>query len=480
MKGGGLTRHMVVASGLLALVVGAAFGVLLLSIDQMRDAATLSRHSESVLVAANRLERLVVDLETGTRGFIITGEESLLAPWSAARRAFPQVNRELNELAQVPVQDRRARQLGRHIASYLNDYSVPLVRAARRGDASVRSAAVTGDGQRRVDAIRAEFDRLVATERALARVRQESSDDAARRAFIAGAAGLAGSILLILLFASYLTRAIVRPVRRAADMAGRLAGGDLGVRMPETGIGEIGALERAFNTMGRSLQASRDELTASRSRIVAAADQMRRRIERDLHDGTQQRLVSIGLELRGVEAMLPPGSEELRAQLARTTKDLAEATQDLQELSRGIHPAILSQGGLAMALRTLARRSAVPVDLDVRMDRRLPEQLEVAAYYIVSEALTNAAKHARASVVHVNLAVEDSIVRLEMRDDGVGGADPDRGSGLIGLRDRVEALGGRMEVESPAGGGTSLLVRIPVERGRASHPDAPSPPAAAG
>jgi signal transduction histidine kinase len=207
---------------------------------------------------------------------------------------------------------------------------------------------------------------------------------------------------------------------------------------------------------------SRAELTASRARIVTAADETRRQLERDLHDGVQQRLVSLGLELRAAEAALPP-DDELRAQLAHTASGLTGALEDLVEISRGIHPAILAAGGLGAALKTLARRSAVPVELDLRSDRRLPERIEVAAYYVVSEALTNAAKHAHASVVHVDVDADDSLVQLAIRDDGRGGADPVGGSGLIGLTDRVEALGGRIELASPAGHGTSLVARIPIE-----------------
>jgi signal transduction histidine kinase len=160
---------------------------------------------------------------------------------------------------------------------------------------------------------------------------------------------------------------------------------------------------------------------------------------------------------------VPPQQEELRAQLARAAGGLAAATEDLQQISRGIHPAILSEGGLGPALKTLARRSAVPVELNVRTDRRLPEPAEVAAYYVVSEALTNAAKHARASTVHIDVTADDTLVELSIRDDGVGGADAGRGSGLIGLTDRVEALGGKLEIASPAGSGTALRVKIPVE-----------------
>jgi signal transduction histidine kinase len=627
---------MVVASSLLALVVGAAFGVLILTITDLRDTARDSRHSQEVVVAANRLERLVVDLETGKRGFIITDEERFLGPWAAARKAFPDASRELNRLAAVPAQDSRARQITEAVASYIRDYSVPLVAAARRGDTSVRSVAATEEGKRLVDAIRAQFDRFLAAERSLGATREERSDSATHRAIIGAVTGLAGSIILIVVYAGYLTRAIVRPVRRAAVMAGQLAGGDLTTRMPETGAGEIRALEHSFNEMGSSLEQSQDELrelageqaalrrvatlvarraspadifsavaeelarlldaditkvlryepdgdatvvggwskpgihiplgtrltvegegvarsvfqtgqpgwtdhfegppgsvgacfrevgvrsgvgspilvegrlwgmaiaassqsgpppagsearmadftelvataianadsraqlAASRARIVASSDETRRRLERDLHDGTQQRLVSLALMLRAAQETAPPELNELQARLSQIAQGLAGVLEELQEFSRGIHPAILSEGGLGPALKTLARRSAVPVELDVHAERRLPPQVEVAAYYVVSEALTNAAKHANASVAHVDVDAFDGFLQLSIRDDGAGGADPSRGSGLIGLTDRVEALGGSIEVVSPPGEGTSLLVTLPVETRAAS------------
>jgi signal transduction histidine kinase len=628
---------MVVASGLLALVVGATFLVLFFSIGDLRDAARDSRHSQEVLAAANRLERLVVDLETGQRGFLITHEERFLEPWATARAAFPDASSQLNRLAAVPGQDRRARQITEAVASYIRDYSVPLVAAARRNDPSQTTVAATDEGKRHVDALRIQFDGFIAAERSLGATRQERSDAASRRAVIGAATGIAGSIFLIVLYAGYLTRAIVRPVRRAAVTAGRLAGGDLAARMPETGVGEIRALERSFNTMGSSLEKSRDELirlageqaalrrvatlvarrasppdvfsavaeelgrllgadiaalirlepgntaivvaawsegdsdrvpvgtllplegesvatmvlrtgrpvrtdspehasgpiaalarqlgvtstvgnpivvegrlwgglsvssrqpeplptdtesriadfaelvataianadartelVASRARVVAAADETRRRLERDLHDGIQQRLVSLALTLRAAQATAPPELNELQARLSQVAEGLTGVLEELQEISRGIHPAILSEGGLEPAPKTLARRSAVPVELDVHAQRRLPAQVEVAAYYVVSEALTNAAKHANASVAHVDVEASDGVLQLSIRDDGDGGADPARGSGLIGLTDRVEALGGTIEVVSPPGEGTSLLVTLPVEAQAAS------------
>jgi signal transduction histidine kinase len=208
---------------------------------------------------------------------------------------------------------------------------------------------------------------------------------------------------------------------------------------------------------------SRASLAASRARIVAAADETRRRIERDLHDGTQQRLVSLGLELRMAQATVPPQLRELDGALSQVADGLASVFDDLREISHGIHPAILSVGGLQPALKALCRRSVLPVELELGADRGLPEPVEVAAYYLVSEALANAAKHARASVVHIELDTRDAIFRLGIRDDGIGGADPRQGSGLVGLSDRIEALGGTLQVTSPVGKGTTLLIEVPLE-----------------
>jgi signal transduction histidine kinase len=168
--------------------------------------------------------------------------------------------------------------------------------------------------------------------------------------------------------------------------------------------------------------------------------------------------VSLILDLRQVQAAVPPG---VQGSLSRIAERVTGVFDQVRVISHGIHPAILSERGLTPALKALARRSAVPVELDLRTGRRLPGHVEVAAYYAVSEALANAAKHARASVVHVELDAPDATLWLAIRDDGIGGADPARGSGLTGLRDRIEAVGGKLEVTSPGGKGTRLLIEIP-------------------
>jgi len=210
---------------------------------------------------------------------------------------------------------------------------------------------------------------------------------------------------------------------------------------------------------------ARAALTASRARVVATADATRWRIERELHDSAQQRLVSLVLQLRAAQATVAPDAGELAGQLADVVTGLGEAIDELREIARGIHPAALAEGGLRPALKVLARRSAVPVRLDVRVGGRLPEQVELTAYYAVAEALTNAAKHAAASGVSVDVQARQGVLRIEVRDDGQGGATFAHGSGLVGLRDRVEALGGKLSLRTQPGAGTTVSIAVPLDDG---------------
>jgi signal transduction histidine kinase len=211
-------------------------------------------------------------------------------------------------------------------------------------------------------------------------------------------------------------------------------------------------------------QLREERRTASLARAAAVADETRGRIERDLHDGVQQHIVSLGLALRLVAEEVPSELAEVRAHVSDAAEELMDVLDEVQELSRGSHPAILVDGGLESALRALARRSAIPVELDMRSSRRLDEPVEVAAYFVVSEALANAVKHAQASTVHVALEAEHGVVHISIRDDGIGGAAPGRGSGLVGIEDRVNALGGKIQIASPSGAGTSVVVDIPCQQ----------------
>jgi signal transduction histidine kinase len=219
---------------------------------------------------------------------------------------------------------------------------------------------------------------------------------------------------------------------------------------------------------------ARDQLAASRARLVSAGDEERRRLERNLHDGAQQRLVSVSVSLRLAQARLAADREAADELLSGASAELAVALEELRELARGIHPAVLTERGLGPALASLADRAPLPVEVEHLADERLPRPVEAAAYYVVSEALANVAKYAHASTVNVRVAQENGFAVVEVVDNGVGGADPDRGSGLRGLTDRVEALEGRLQINSPAGRGTAIRVELPV--GLASPQDSGQPP----
>jgi signal transduction histidine kinase len=624
----GLTGRMVVASGLLAVIVGGAFAIVLFTITELRGTTELRRETRDALVAADDLEKRIIDLETGLRGFVITRDESFLQPAEEAGPALPGSARALERLAaDEPIQFARVGRIVRAMNGYIRDYALPLVEAVRRNDASVRSVERTAAGKRRVDALRAGLASFRQAERVRISARDADVDQAARRATAASAVGVAGSIVLILVFAGYLTRVIVQPLRRAATMADRLAGGDLSARMRETDIAEIGALERSFNVMAGSLKKSRDklaallaeqaalrrvatlvaretspedvfaavaeelqrlfdaratlvgrlerdgtvsivatsgtapaelsvgsrlnlesglvvtkvirtgrsarvddyrhvpgstgeltrrlgircsvavpimvggsvwgalgaateregfpadaeqrlaaftelvataisniqarsDLSASRARLVAATDEERRRVVRDLHDGAQQRLVHtviiLKLARRALEPNQAPGSELVDEALEHAER----ANVELRELAHGILPAVLTQGGLRAGVDALASRTPVPVTKDVSVDR-LPAPVEATAYFVVAEALTNVAKHAQAGHAEVKAWIEDHTLAIHVRDDGIGGAQAD-GTGLVGIADRLAALDGQLRIESPPDGGTLVAAAIPL------------------
>jgi signal transduction histidine kinase len=631
---GGLTRRIVFASGVVVLLAIGAYALLFAVIIDLRDSANVANRSKAIQSSANRLERLVTDLETNVRGFIITGDKRLLTPLDDVQKDALTEGRTLARLTAAgdPQQAGRARQIVRDTEAYVRDYSAPLVTQIRQEPGSARSLARIAEGEQRLQPLRAQFDRFMATQSELIESDESRSSTDATKATIIAATGASGALVLLLLFSGYLTRAILRPVRRTSAMASNLAGGDLSVRIPEVSHNDVGVLERTFNVMAGSLQAdrqqlrrvveeqgalrriatliacgvspaeiftavaselgriqgmeyavvnrfepglvvtavghwtspgapdimppvsgrwpvedqsaaakiietlqparvntdhatstigvwsrvhgiryvvgcpitvgghlwgmiavfsldtgpppddteerllefvellataianaeNRNELLASSARIVAASDEARRRIERNLNTGPQRRLTALGEELRVTQATIEPSLDHLRESLAKTVRGLDSVLDDLREISRGLHPATLSRSGLRIALESLTQRSEVPALLNARIDRILPDHIQVAIYYTVSEALTNVAKYSRATCVRIDLSLEETALKLRIDDDGVGGADPTRGSGLLGLKDRIESLGGTIHVVSPCGGGTSLVVEVPV------------------
>src|SRR5918995_3312731 len=249
------------------------------------------------------------------------------------------------------------------------------------------------------------------------------------------------------------------PVR---DASGRVVGN----MVAYTDITERKAQEAEVHRLNAELHARLEELAASRARIVTAGDVERRRLERNLHDGAQQRLVTLSLSLRAALAKLESDPAAARAALTDARDELALALEELRELARGLHPAVLTDRGLRAAVEMLAGRARLPVEIVDMPDVRLPEPVEAAAFYLIAEALTNVTKYAQASTVRVRVAASDASVVVEVSDDGVGGADPAAGSGLRGLADRVETLGGSLEVVSPAGSGTTLRAEIPLSPAR--------------
>ncbi|GAA1914120.1 SpoIIE family protein phosphatase [Streptantibioticus ferralitis] len=263
----GLVPLTAVAGGLLVALIGLAFTLVLWSIVGLGESTASERHTHTALTQARTAEGLIVDLETGQRGFVITGQNQFLEPWETARTTFSGQAQQLVRLSTTPGQRRLAQQISQAGESLIRDYSIPLVAAARRGDPTARGVAATLEGKRRVDALRQQFLRYDSRQEALIAARESAADDDVREAVVAASIGLTGSILLIAAFAGYVIRAVVWPVRKAADVASRLAGGDLAVRMPETGRGEIGQLGTAFNTMAGSLEESREQARHAHERL---------------------------------------------------------------------------------------------------------------------------------------------------------------------------------------------------------------------
>jgi PAS domain S-box-containing protein len=251
------------------------------------------------------------------------------------------------------------------------------------------------------------------------------------------------------------------PVSIAAATVKDSSGRGVGNMVAYADITERKAQDAEVHRLNAELHARLEDLAASRARIVTAGDVERRRLERNLHDGAQQRLVTIALSLRLALAKLDSDPVTARGMLEDAGDELTVALDELRELARGLHPAVLTDRGLRAAVEALAGRAPIFVAIDEIPDERLPEPVEAATYYLIAEALTNVAKYARASRAHIRVEPRDSGVVVEVSDDGIGGADPANGSGLCGLADRVEALGGSLQVNSPAGGGTTLRAEIP-------------------
>jgi signal transduction histidine kinase len=488
-----LSARLVAGSALLALLVAVAFGVLVVAVTTLDDATKRERHAKAVTAETLELERLVLDLDTGLRGFVLTGKQDLLAPWTSARAALPEKKRAFQQLASTSADERRrAATLVSSIDQYLNDYAVPVVDIARTSPAATRQAIVSQEGARQLATVRDRFADFLSTESALAASRTSAAQRRSDEAIAAAVAGLIASALLIIGFGLYLARSIAQPARNVAEGAARLAGGDLGTRLRPQGVGEIGELTHAFNRMAERLEASRRELEEqneklreseqAKSELVSiVAHELRTPLasvlgftsillQREVTD--EQRREYLGIieaQARRLAALVNDfldvqHLEEGKLSMAKELVDVGSVIREQTELFAGQSP------------KHLLDVSLPPTPLPVRGDSNRLAQ-------VVANLLSNAIKYSPAGgVVHVAGKRTDHVIRVSIQDEGVGipaelqrdifgkfvrghaTANGIEGSGL-GLaisRSLVEAHGGRIDFESTKGGGSTFWFEIPT------------------
>jgi signal transduction histidine kinase len=488
-----LSARLVVGSALLALVVAAAFGVLVFAVTTLDDATKRERHTKAVTAETLRLERLVLDLDTGLRGFVLTGKGDLLAPWTSARAALPKSLRDFQQLASTTAGERhRATTLVASIDQYVNDYAVPVVEIARENPAAARQTFVSDEGAQQLAAVRDRFADFLSTESAVAAARTSTAQRRSDEAIAAAVAGLIASALLIIGFGLYLARSIARPARVVAEGAARLAGGDLTTRLRPQGVGEIEELTHAFNRMAERLEASRRELEEqneklresehAKSELVSiVAHELRTPLasvlgftsillQRDVTDEQRREyLAIIEAQARRLGALVNDfldvqHLEEGKLSIAKELVDIGSVVREQSELFAGQSP------------KHLLDVSLPPTPLPVRGDSNRLAQ-------VVANLLSNAIKYSpEGGVVRVAGERADSVVRVSIQDEGVGipaelqreifgkfvrghaTANGIEGSGL-GLaisRSLVEAHGGSIDFESTKGRGSTFWFEIPT------------------
>ncbi|MGH3104061.1 MAG: ATP-binding protein [Gaiellaceae bacterium] len=488
-----LVTRVVVVSALLAVLVASVFAVLLLAASALREATSREERSKQVTAATLVLERRVFDLETSLRGIVITGNPSFVQPWEEARRELPLQLAALERLvADDPEQRRRAQVLTTLVRNYENDYAVPLVAIAQEAPAAARSTVATAEGKRRMDVIRERFSSFLAAENALAAADAEAANSQSKRAIQVGLAGLALSAALIVVFGVYLARSIARPVRGVAAGASRLAGGELSLRLRETGPGEVGELTRSFNAMAEALERSKDESEAQnaelreserlKSDLVSIVSHELRTpltsvlgftsllLQRDFDDSARRHYLGIidaeGRRLAGLldDFLDVQRIEEGRLELAKQRIDMAKLLRDQAQLFVG-----------QSARHRLQLDLAEPT-LPVVGDRDRLAQ-------VVGNLLSNAIKYSPdGGVVAVIGERAGNAVRVRVRDEGLGVPDDQQpqiftkffrgdaaasgisgtGLGLAVSREIVEAHGGRIGFTSKAGKGSTFWLELPT------------------
>jgi signal transduction histidine kinase len=478
-----ITTRMLVASGVLALMVGAVFVVLVLAISEQRDSANLAVRSQQAISAGTRLEKLVVDLETGVRGYVASGRESFLRPYREARQAYRDQTAQLvSLLSDTPNQQRHARLIGEQIDDYVNLYSVPMIELAREQPSVARSVIVNGTGRERVEEIRALFRDLFATERAQAGSRRNRAEDRADMAIWLGVAGFVVVVGLTLLLTAYLGRWIVRPVRDVAGAAEQMASGDLKVRVPDDRVDEIGDLGRSFNTMAGSLEERTEDLERSNREL----EQYAAVTSHDLKEPLQTVSIYAQLLSRNYRDTLDDEGRRNLDNILTGTESMRTLIRDLLEYSRVGNGTLRAQPvetdplvlhALDNLAGTISDKGAEVTKDRLPVVRADPKQLGQVFQNLLSNALKFSERERPA--VHVGVTRENGAWRFSVRDNGigidpanaerifepfarVGGGYEGTGIGLAICQKIIEHHGGRIWVDSSPGSGSTFHFTIPA------------------
>jgi signal transduction histidine kinase len=483
---------MMLASTLLALLVAVAFAVFLLAVSTLREATTREARAKDVTAATLALEKLVVDLETGLRGFALTGESRFLEPWTRAQRDLPARLAQFERLGQPDTeQRRRARRISQAINDYVNDYTRPIIALARTSPEAARLPGVANEGKRRTDEIRSLFARFLATENARAEASSASADERSDRAIALGVTGLVMCAALIVMFGILLARSIARPVRDVAEGATRLAGGDLSLRLEEGGPGEVGELTRAFNTMAEALEENRSELQEQNERL-RQSEQLKSELVSIVSHEVRTPLASV----LGFTSLLlhrdvdPETRRDYLEIIDAQGRRLAALLDDFLNVQR------IEEGQLELAHERLDLRDLLREQTRLfraqsprhELDLHLPtapltvegDQNRIAQ--VIGNLLSNAIKYSpEGGVVRVTGEPDGEVVRIAVRDQGIGIPEDQQariftkffrgdaaasgiagtGLGLAFARAVVEAHGGHMGFTSAAGQGSTFFIELP-------------------
>jgi signal transduction histidine kinase len=498
-KRSGLVARIAVSAMAVAVGLAIVFAVLFLAIVSLRDRSQDAQHSQQVIATANRLQTYVIDLETGARGFALTRDERYLDPWRSAQARYPAAVARLVELTKDNrLQQRRALEIKKSIETYFSASSVPLVNFLRRNPERAPSVVTSARGRRRVEAIRRQFDQFLDTEQALSQDRSDRAKRTTRNALLVGGIGLGMALLLILIGAIYVNRAVARPVRRTADAAARIAGGDLSERLDTHGPGEVGQLERTFNTMAASLERTVADLE-ERNRTLVESERVKSELVSNVSHELRTPLASVlGFSSLMLERDLDPEQTKRYLELIRSeARRLASLLNDLLDLQRVEQEALelrteeFDLNELLSAQVTLFSAQSDVHELRLRGsgDRLLVRGDRDRLAQVIGNLLSNAIKYSpEGGVVDVTVKLIGSEAWVWVRDEGLGIPDEHQekiftkffrgdmgreqgiagtGLGLVLARQIVEAHEGQIGFESEPGRGSTFWIHVPAQRAAA-------------